>query len=193
MAGHFDRNGMYPRELEAGYREYRADPVFAGLRDATAAFVPGEGIGVTGKQRFRLAFVGEAPGAAEDRLRRPFVGPSGQLLNSMLRRIGVPREETFITNIVKYRPLRNRDPEDDEVVASLPYLREELRIVDPAYVVLLGRFAFSAFFPRRSLSTGHGQLQGGKYFPVYHPAYALRNAAGRVALREDFDTLKGLL
>ena len=96
--------------------------------------VPGEG-----NPNAKIVFIGEAPGAQEDKLGRPFVGASGKFLDEMLSSIGLERSDVFITNIVKFRPPGNRDPRPDEIKACLPWLVKQLRVIDPAVVVFLGR------------------------------------------------------
>lgn len=174
------------RALAIGYQTDRA-PALARLRHGTQ-YVPGRG-----PLRPRYAFIGEAPGAAEESLRRPFCGPSGRLLDELLASVELARDEVYVTNIVKYRPPNNRDPHPDEKAASLPYLRQELRIVAPMYVVTLGRHALGALEPTLRLGQVHGQWQtvaGWPWLmPLYHPAVALYRNAMRATLFEDFARL----
>ena len=88
-----------------------------------------------------LMFVGEAPGAEEDRQGLPFVGRAGQLLNQMLEGIGLSREDVFIANVLKSRPPGNRDPQPLEIEACRPYLFEQVRLIEPTVVCTLGNFA----------------------------------------------------
>lgn len=154
--------------------------------------VPGEG-----DPEADIMFVGEAPGAQEDRLGRPFVGASGKFLVEMLENIGLRREDVFITSILKYRPPGNRDPKPDEIQASLPYLLEQIEVIDPRLVVFLGRYSMNIFFPELKISQAHGVLvrkvytHGGHqrsqmFLPLYHPAAALYNGSMRITLQEDF-------
>jgi uracil-DNA glycosylase family 4 len=155
---------------------------------AGTQFVPGRGV-----LSPKYAFVGEAPGAAEERARRPFCGPSGQMLDQLLAEIELDRSSVYITNVLKYRPPKNRDPLPDELRASLPYLRKELEIVAPMYVVTLGRHALHALEPGVRLANVHGQWQtvaGWPYLmPLYHPAVALYRHSMRATLSEDFAKL----
>lgn len=174
------------RALAIGYQVDRA-PALARLRAGTK-YVPGRG-----PLRPRYAFIGEAPGAAEETLRKPFCGPSGRLLEEMLESIGTNRHAVYLTNVVKYRPPNNRDPHPDEREASLPYLRQELAVVAPMYVVTLGRHALAAMDPSLRIGRVHGQWQtvaGWPWLmPLYHPAVALYRASMRATLFEDFARL----
>jgi uracil-DNA glycosylase family 4 len=97
-----------------------------------------------GSPSARLMFVGEAPGADEDRQGVPFVGAAGQLLNKMLTNLGLRREEVYIANILKSRPPGNRDPEADEIAACLPFLEKQIKAIRPRVIVTLGRIATHA-------------------------------------------------
>ena len=126
----------------------------------------------------RLMFVGEAPGADEDRQGVPFVGASGQLLNKMLRNLGLRREEVYIANIIKCRPPGNRDPEADEVTACLPFLEKQIQAIRPRVIVILGRPAAHALLRTKEPITrlrGHWQRYHDiRVMPTFHPSYLLR-------------------
>jgi len=159
-------------------------------RTATNA-VPGEG-----NPNAKIAFVGEAPGFNEDKQGRPFVGRAGQLLDDMLKGIGLKREDVWIGNIIKHRPPENRDPMVDEVRACSPYLDAQLRAINPKIIVALGRFALEFFDKDGKISRDHGvpKKVGNKIiYPLYHPAAALRNPAVDKVLRTEFRKIKGLL
>jgi DNA polymerase len=145
----------------------------------------------------RVMFVGEAPGANEDRLKRPFVGRGGQLLDDMIKSIGWRREDVYITNIVKRRPPENRDPLPEEIDAYKPYLTRQIAIIDPLVIVTLGRFAMNYFLPTAKITRDHGHaitIDGRTVFPVYHPAAALRSPIEMMGvLREDFKKLPKVL
>jgi len=135
--------------------------------------VPGEG-----PVDAEIMFIGEGPGFNEDQQGRPFVGPAGRLLNELLASIGMQRSEVYITNVVKCRPPENRDPTGVEIGACNPYLDRQLATIDPRLVVTLGRFSMAKFFPGVTISRIHGQPKkaGGRiYFPMFHPAAALRS------------------
>jgi DNA polymerase len=148
-----------------------------------------------------LMFVGEAPGAEEDRQGLPFVGRAGQLLNELLAGIGLSREEVFITNVLKSRPPGNRDPHPLEIEACRPYLFEQVRLIEPKVVCTLGNFATkllsgspAGITKVRGTPQVH-QLGGRTVFllPLFHPAAGLRTPAVKETLRRDFETLPGLL
>jgi uracil-DNA glycosylase len=148
-----------------------------------------------------LMFVGEAPGADEDRQGLPFVGRAGQLLNQMLEEIGLSREEVFIANVLKSRPPGNRDPLPLEIEACKPYLFEQIRLIEPSVVCTLGNFATKLLSGNpagitRVRGTPQVHELGGRtvfLLPLFHPAAALRTPAVKETLREDFATLPGLL
>src|SRR5262249_22511697 len=136
-----------------------------------------------------VMFIGEAPGANEDRERRPFVGRGGQLLDRMIASIGWKRMDTYITNIVKRRPPDNRDPLPEEIEAYKPYLTRQIAIIDPNVIVTLGRFSMNYFAPDAKITRDHGRVlmaDGRIIFPVYHPAAALRSTEMMNVLADDF-------
>ena len=148
-----------------------------------------------------LMFVGEAPGADEDRQGLPFVGRAGQLLNQMLEEIGLSREEVFIANVLKSRPPGNRDPQPAEIEACEPYLWEQVRLIEPRVVCTLGNFATKLLSGSPTGITkvrGTPQVHelGGRVvylLPLFHPAAALRTPAVKETLRADFATIPELL
>ncbi|MFW9786837.1 MAG: uracil-DNA glycosylase family protein [Candidatus Thorarchaeota archaeon] len=149
--------------------------------------VPGEGP-VTS----RVMFIGEAPGAREDESGRPFVGRSGDLLNSMIQEIGLSRDTVFITSILKSRPPKNRTPTQAEIKACRPYLDQQIRIINPKVMVLLGGVAISSLIGPWKVSEAHGKFfgaDGRMYFMTYHPAAALRFPQIKTAMRDDFRIL----
>jgi DNA polymerase len=134
--------------------------------------VPGEGSATAG-----VLFVGEAPGAQEDRQGRPFVGSAGKLLDQLLESIGLRREDVFITNVLKARPPGNRDPKPDEIFHSWPWLKEQIELIRPRVIAPLGRHALACFLPGAKVSQDHGRAieqAGWTYLPLYHPAAAFR-------------------
>ncbi len=141
--------------------------------------------------------VGEAPGFNEDRQGEPFVGAAGKLLDTLLARIGLGRSDVYITNVLKCRPPMNRDPMPNEVEACSPYLQQQLELVKPKVVLILGRHALERLMPGQgSISRIHGSLirRGDvAYVPLYHPAAALHNGALVADLEHDFDQLKRYL
>ena len=138
----------------------------------------------------RLVVVGEAPGAEEDRTGRPFVGAAGQLLTRMLAAIGLAREDVFIANVLKCRPPENRSPRPDEVAACRPYLKEQLTLLGPPLVLVLGNHAAKALLAtERGISSLRGRFtttpEGWRVMPTFHPAYLLRNPDAKREVWED--------
>lgn len=125
--------------------------------------------------------IGEAPGAEEDRQGEPFVGRAGQLLNSMLRAMGRPRETVYIANILKCRPPGNRDPSAAEVACCLPYLHRQIELLSPRLILVVGRIAAQSLLATdASIGRLRGHLhrygaQGTPLMVTYHPAYLLRS------------------
>jgi DNA polymerase len=148
-----------------------------------------------------LMFIGEAPGAEEDRQGLPFVGRAGQLLNQLLEEIGMKREDAFIANILKSRPPGNRDPQPDEIEACWPYLERQIHLIEPRVIATLGNFATKKITGSQTgITRVHGVPQvhvlGGRavfVFPLLHPAAALRTPSLVEMLREDFAKLPPLL
>jgi len=134
-----------------------------------------------------LVVVGEAPGAEEDRTGRPFVGPSGQLLDRVLAKGGLPRERVYICNVIKRRPPGNRDPSPEEVQASLPWLHAQILLLQPKVLLAVGKVAantlaatedlpIGALRERKNLIFEHTKLpQPIPVVATYHPAYILRS------------------
>lgn len=150
-----------------------------------------------GKADAKLVFIGEAPGKQEDQTGIPFVGAAGKFLDELLASVNLFRQDIYITNIVKYRPPENRDPTFEEKQAFMPYLYQELTIIQPQLVITLGRHPASCFLPTIKISQEHGKLrqlilksQGKKLkimlLPLYHPAAALYNGSMRQTLIDDF-------
>jgi len=153
--------------------------------------VPGEG-----NPDAEILLVGEAPGSQEDKEGRPFVGASGKFLEEMLTSIGLRRDDVFITNIVKFRPPENRDPNEAEITACLPYLLAQIKVIQPKLIVFLGRHSMNVFFPELKISQAHGNVfrrQGHVFLPLYHPAAALYNGSMRTILLEDFAKIPVIL
>lgn len=153
--------------------------------------VPGEG-----SPAAEIMFVGEGPGYHEDKLGRPFVGRAGSLLDRLLLRNGIRREAVFITNVVKHRPPENRAPMKDETRACLPFLMQQIKVINPKVLVPLGRSALEVFLKDKPISEVHGQaFKAGNriIFPLYHPAAALRSTAVLRVMEHDFRGLPKIL
>jgi DNA polymerase len=164
------------------------------LRAIATNTVPGEG-----NVDADILLVGEAPGAKEDELGRPFVGASGKLLDQLLESIGLKRTDVFIANLIKHRPPGNRDPLPEEIATYTPYLDEQLAIIQPKLIVTLGRYSMQYFLGEgQVISKIHGQpkwvmvkragLPAGRQviMPMYHPAAALYSGNLRPVLFADF-------
>ncbi|MFZ2303975.1 MAG: uracil-DNA glycosylase [Minisyncoccia bacterium] len=165
------------------------------LKKTATQGVPGDG-----NANAQIVFIGEAPGAKEDKEGRPFIGAAGKFLAEMLESIKMKREDVYITNIVKYRPPENRDPTPEEITDCAKWLEEEVKLIDPALIVFLGRHAMNHFFPKETISEVHGVLLSGKHFgkvrnflPLYHPAAALYNGSLRETLKRDFKKIPKIL
>lgn len=153
--------------------------------------VPGEG-----NINSEIVFIGEAPGAQEDKTGRPFVGKAGKLLEGLLSDIGYKREDVWIGNIIKHRPPGNRDPLTDEITACQVYLKLQLEAIDPKIIITLGRFAMNYFYKEGRIGMDRGTLKkvdNYYIYPVYHPAAALRNPGFAEKLREDFVKIPEML
>lgn len=144
-----------------------------------------------------ILFVGEAPGRNEDEQNRPFIGMAGKLLTGLLEKIGMTREDVFITNVVKCRPPENRNPSKEEIQACIPHLWEQIELIQPKLIATLGNFAAHAVLGRKVAIT---QVRGQHFrvnhfivFPMLHPAAALHQGNLRPALEEDFQNLKRFL
>ncbi len=143
-----------------------------------------------GKQDADILFVGEGPGEQEDLKGEPFVGAAGQLLDSMLSIIDLDRTKCYIANIVKCRPPRNRDPEEEEQDACIGYLRNQVALIQPKVIVCLGRIAAKRLIdPEYRITREHGMwvCKNGIWMTaIYHPSALLRDVSKRP---ETFDDL----
>jgi DNA polymerase len=158
----------------------------------------------------RIVLVGEAPGAEEDRVGRPFVGPAGQLLDKMLASIGLDRTKLRIINVVPWRPPGNRVPAESEIAVCLPFLHRQIALIRPDCLVLLGAVAAKALLPEPYRGQGIRRVRGSwlevavtgldhklPCLPTYHPAYLLRTPAEKrlawadlLALRAHVETFR---
>lgn len=146
-----------------------------------------------------LMFIGEAPGAQEDKQGEPFVGRAGQLLDAMLHSIGLDRQQIYIANILKSRPPNNRDPLPEEVGACTPYLTRQIALIQPKLLVALGRIAAHFLLDTNiALSNLRGKTlkYGTDNIPLlvmYHPAYLLRSPQNKSKAYEDLCLIKATL
>ena len=150
-----------------------------------------------GSPTARLLFVGEAPGRDEDLAGVPFVGAAGQLLTKMIQAMGLRREEVYICNVLKDRPPGNRTPLPEEIEACLPFLQEQIAVVQPEVICALGAVAAKALLgPHLAISKIRGQVcdyAGIPLVPTFHPAYLLRNPAMKRLAWSDLKQVKALL
>lgn len=145
--------------------------------------VPGEGKG-------KIMIIGEAPGAEEDRLGQPFVGRAGKLLNELLETAGIDRKNVFITNTVKCRPPKNRNPNTLELKTCRKWLDQQIETINPNLIIVLGRVALKSLTSKEKIKDFHGKLYQKKYFVTYHPSAGLRFKWIKEVLFEDFSKLK---
>ncbi|RXK84954.1 uracil-DNA glycosylase [Chlorobaculum sp. 24CR] len=147
-----------------------------------------------GNPEARLFVIGEAPGAEEDAQGRPFVGRSGQLLDKILLAIGFERKDVYIGNIIKCRPPQNRNPLADEIDCCKPWLMQQLEIINPKVLLLLGRVAANTMLANtQSMGSMRGKLigwNGFDCFVTYHPAALLRNPNWKRLCWEDVQLLR---
>ena len=155
-----------------------------------------------GNPESRVLFIGEAPGQSEDLKGEPFVGAAGKFLDTLLSETGLSRTDVFITNVVKCRPPRNRDPRPDEIETCTPYLNKQIGIIRPRFIVTLGNHSTAyilskARLPFHSITQARGKVYetsilGLKVavFPTFHPAAALYSARYKKQLEEDFQRIK---
>jgi len=163
------------REMDGIQSDYERDHGLALLRKGAIQYVAGEG-----SLKPVAVILGEAPGQHEDEEGKPFCGTAGELLDSLIELVGLTRGDFYITNVVKYRPSRNRTPTDLEVKYSYPYLARELDVVNTKHVIAMGRVALDALFRGRGLTPQplgqthgyrHEGLVEGKFvWSTYHPA-----------------------
>ena len=140
-----------------------------------------------------LVFVGEAPGADEDREGQPFVGRAGQLLTKIIDAMGLTRQDVYICNILKCRPPGNRNPEAPEIAACEPFLIKQLQAISPRVICAMGTFAAQTLLknsvPITALRGRFHIYEGIKLMPTFHPAYLLRNPSAKKQVWEDVQTI----
>ena len=155
-----------------------------------------------GNHNAQVMFIGEAPGAKEDKTGVPFCGEAGQILNLLLSSIGVKREDVYIANILKDRPPANREPAPEEVEACAPYLLKQIAVIEPRIIATLGNYSTHFILEHFGVPESHlgiSQLRGKKFavqdpltkkhytvIPLYHPAVAIYNRHRLDELKEDF-------
>jgi DNA polymerase len=142
-------------------------------------------------------FVGEGPGAEEDRTGRPFVGQAGKLLDEMIFALGFDRSEVYIGNVVKCRPPGNRDPHEDEMAACSLFLDRQIELIGPRVIVALGRVAARRLTgsdkPMGALRGSWTSYRGTPLLSTFHPAYLLRNERAKRAAWDDLKMIRARL
>lgn len=142
-----------------------------------------------GNSNAKIMFIGEGPGGDEDRTGEPFVGKAGKLMNMAFDVVGIKRDEVYIANIIKCRPPANRDPEEDEIKACMDYLRNQVMIVKPKIIVLLGRIALQNILGKEyKITSTRGKWIEKKeilYMPTWHPAALLRDETKKIEFLKD--------
>ncbi|MFH1690992.1 MAG: uracil-DNA glycosylase [Candidatus Omnitrophota bacterium] len=172
-----------------------------GLAKTRKNVVPGEG-----KVPTPILFIGEAPGASEDEAGRPFCGKAGRVLDELLTKAGLKRQDIYIANILKCRPPGNRNPETKEIQACCEYLNQQIDLIKPKIICCLGNFSTKYIMEKfdlknkvQGISKIHGQVfiaptSAGsiKIIPLYHPAVVTYNATTMPILEKDFAMLKNI-
>ncbi len=169
-------------------REFVGDCTQCKLCQCRTNLVFGEG-----SPKARLVFVGEGPGREEDLAGRPFVGEAGRLLNKIIQAMGLKREQVYICNVVKCRPPKNRDPEEDEIEACISFLKKQLSLIRPDVICTLGRVAAQCllgaeFKITRERGKWHSVMDT-PLMPTYHPGYLLRNPSAKRQVWEDVQNI----
>jgi uracil-DNA glycosylase len=161
------------------------------LKDTAKNLVFGEG-----SPDAKVFFLGEAPGRNEDEKGLPFVGSAGRILDKLIESIGLKREDVYITSVLRYRPPKNRDPKHSEILATQPFLDEQIKIIQPKIIATLGRYSLKKFLPEAKIADVHGKPQKIKWesldlviIPLYHPAAVIYNRKLQQTLEEDFRSI----
>ncbi|MEK6939929.1 MAG: uracil-DNA glycosylase [Nanoarchaeota archaeon] len=153
----------------------------------------------SGNPKAEVLFIGEAPGANEDKQGIPFCGMSGQVLNELLASVGLSREDIFITNTILCRPQDNRNPAKDEVENCRDRLDKLIQIMQPKVIVTIGNFATERILGKKGITSLRGKIfevEGKKIVPVIHPAnylYSGRNPEMLAQMKKDFETIAGVI
>lgn len=159
-----------------------------------------------GNHQAEIVFVGEAPGAQEDKTAHPFCGASGKFLSELLGHVGIKREEVYIANLLKCRPPGNRDPDLFEIETCAAYLQRQIMAINPRVLCSLGRYSTAFLMEKlglgkelKPISQIHGRvfvakewLTGINFIPFFHPAVAVYNSGMKESLRADFEVFKKL-
>ena len=150
-----------------------------------------------GNKNADIMFIGEGPGADEDEQGEPFVGRAGQLMNMAFQAVGIKREDVYIANIVKCRPPSNRDPQENEADACMDYLRNQVLLVKPKVIVLLGRISLQNILGKDyKITASRGkwiEKKGINYMPTWHPAALLRDEGKKIDFIKDLKKVKNFM
>ncbi|HVA82781.1 MAG TPA: uracil-DNA glycosylase family protein [Candidatus Aquilonibacter sp.] len=169
--------------------DYATLPKLQKSWDLSFTFVPGDG-----PVDAKTMLIGQAPGANEDILKKPFIGRSGKVLDRMLEIAGLKREKVYITSCVQFFPPKNRGPTDDEVALCKEFLMRQIEIINPKNIILLGNFATNNLLGFDKVSQNHGKVvkkDGRNFLIAFHPAMALRSSKVVAKLmEEDFKSFK---
>jgi DNA polymerase len=190
------------REIRDEVLGLSASPLYHYRRENNYFPVIGEG-----NHYARIVFIGEAPGQNEAKTGKPFCGAAGKILDELLLSIGLSRKDVYVTNILKDRPPKNRDPLPDEITIYAPFLDRQLNIICPEIIITLGRYSMGYIFKQlgmedklSSISKMHGEVFSTvapfgtvTVVPLYHPAVALYNRETKKILLADMAKLKPLL
>ena len=156
-----------------------------------------------GNHQTKIMFIGEAPGAQEDRTGHPFCGAAGKVLDELLNSVGIKREDIYVSNLLKCRPPSNRDPQKEEIEACSSYIERQIKIIQPRIICPLGRYSMQFLMEKfglkeqiQPISKIHGKVfevktlfQEIKLIPFYHPATVTYNANMKEILKKDFQVL----
>lgn len=147
-----------------------------------------------GNRNADIMFIGEGPGADENLQGKPFIGKAGQLMNKAFEALEIKREEVYITNIVKCRPPQNRNPEKDEAIACMDYLRSQVMLIKPKVIILLGNVALKNILgDEYGITKSRGkwiEKKGIWYMPTFHPAALLRDDSKKIEFWRDLKQVK---
>lgn len=149
-----------------------------------------------GNPNAKIMFVGEAPGRTEDQRGEPFVGSAGKILTSILEKHGIPRDSIYITNVVKCRPPNNRVPSEKERQTCMKYLQNEIKIINPKIVCVLGNTASNSILGQGEITKNHGQAvkkDGRTYFLTFHPAATIYNQKLAAVMDSDIEEMIKIL
>lgn len=162
------------------------------LREKRDKSVPGEG-----NPNAHVIFLGEAPGQSEDQSGRPFCGRAGKLLDNMIKSIDLKREDVYICNIIKCRPPNNRKPLPEEMTACIPFLKEQISIIQPKIIIAMGATAVEGLLgPGDGITKRHGiwdEFNGIPVLPTFHPSALLRRKEWKDLAWYDLQKVKGKL